>query len=79
MTAYLEVWKPGGVELVVLDGDRVTVGRSGANTITLAHDRTVSALHAVFEPVADGWCVQDLGSRNGTFVRGERLVGTRPS
>lgn len=77
MTAYLEVWKPGGVELVVLESDPVTLGRSAANTVSLAHDKTVSALHAVLEPVADGWCLQDLGSRNGTFVCGERLVGSR--
>jgi len=37
----------------------------------------VSGLHAVLEPVAGGWCVQDVGSRNGTFLQGERIVGMR--
>ncbi|MGY1621106.1 FHA domain-containing protein [Geodermatophilus sp. SYSU D00965] len=75
MTAYLEVWKPSGVELILLETRRVTVGRSAANDVALPHDKGVSGLHAVLEPVGAGWCVQDVGSRNGTFVRGERILG----
>jgi pSer/pThr/pTyr-binding forkhead associated (FHA) protein len=77
MTAYLEVWKPSGVELVPLETRRVTIGRNGHNDVPLAHDKAVSGLHAALEPVGAGWCVQDLGSRNGTFVRGERILGMR--
>jgi pSer/pThr/pTyr-binding forkhead associated (FHA) protein len=77
MTVYLEVWKPSGVELVLLETGRVTIGRSGGNDVSLPHDKSVSGVHAVLELVAGGWCVQDVGSRNGTFVRGERIVGMR--
>jgi pSer/pThr/pTyr-binding forkhead associated (FHA) protein len=77
MTAYLEVWKPSGTELVLLESARVTIGRSGGNDVSLPHDKAVSGLHAVLEQVAGGWCVQDVGSRNGTFVRGERIFGMR--
>ena len=77
MTAYLEVWKPSGTELVLLESAHVTIGRSSGNDVCLAHDKAVSGLHAVFEQVAGGWCVQDLGSRNGTFVQGERILGMR--
>jgi pSer/pThr/pTyr-binding forkhead associated (FHA) protein len=77
MTAYLEVWKPSGVELVPLETGRVTIGRNGSNNVPLAHDKAVSGLHAVLEPVGGGWCVQDVGSRNGTFVRGQRILGMR--
>jgi len=77
MTAYLEVWKPSGVELVPLETRRVTIGRNGSNDVPLSHDKAVSGLHAVLEPVGAGWCVQDLGSRNGTFVQGERILGMR--
>jgi pSer/pThr/pTyr-binding forkhead associated (FHA) protein len=77
MTAYLEVWKPSGTELVLLETGRVTIGRSDSNDVSLPHDKAVSGLHAVLESVADGWCVQDVGSRNGTSVRGERIVGMR--
>jgi pSer/pThr/pTyr-binding forkhead associated (FHA) protein len=34
-------------------------------------------LHALLERVAGGWIVQDLGSRNGTFVNGVRVTGPR--
>jgi hypothetical protein len=37
----------------------------------------VSRVHAVFERFGDTWCVRDLGSRNGTFVNGGRIVGER--
>jgi pSer/pThr/pTyr-binding forkhead associated (FHA) protein len=77
MTAYLEVWKPSGVELVPLEMRRVTIGRTATNDIALSHDKGVSGLHAVLEPVGAGWCVQDVGSRNGTFLRGERILGMR--
>jgi pSer/pThr/pTyr-binding forkhead associated (FHA) protein len=77
MTAYLEVWKPSGSELVPLETQRVTIGRSGGTDVSLPHDKAVSGLHAVLESVAGQWCVQDVGSRNGTFVRGERILGVR--
>jgi DNA-binding CsgD family transcriptional regulator len=77
MTAYLEVWKPSGTELVLLESARVTIGRSSANDVSLPHDKAVSGLHAVLEQLAGGWCVQDVGSGNGTFVRGERILGMR--
>ncbi|HVE92824.1 MAG TPA: FHA domain-containing protein [Actinomycetota bacterium] len=76
MDAYLEVWRPEGRERVVLDSDRVTLGSGPDNGIVL-EDRKVSGLHAVVEKFAAGWCVRDLGSRNGTFVNGERLFGDR--
>jgi pSer/pThr/pTyr-binding forkhead associated (FHA) protein len=77
VTAYLEVWKPSGIELVPLDDRRVTIGRSTTSDVPLPHDMAVSGLHAVLEPVGTGWCVQDVGSRNGTFVCGERILGMR--
>jgi hypothetical protein len=34
-------------------------------------------VHAVFERFGDTWFVRDLGSRNGTFVNGEKIIGER--
>jgi pSer/pThr/pTyr-binding forkhead associated (FHA) protein len=76
MTTYLEVWKSGGPELVPLVGERVTVGRAEDNTLVL-EDRRVSAVHAFLEQVGARWCVRDVGSRNGTFLNGERLLAER--
>ena len=56
-----------------LDGERVSVGAEGGNDIRIDGDRSVSRLHAVFARVGPGWSLKDLGSRNGTFVNGERL------
>ena len=77
MATYLEVWRPEGMQVVVLDADRLTVGSAQANDVAVAGDGTVSRLHAVLERFAAGWCVRDLGSSNGTFVNGERLATDR--
>ncbi len=77
MPSYLEVWKATGAELVALEGGSLTVGAHPAADVVLSSDRTVSRLHAVFEHFAAGWCIRDLGSRNGTFVNGQRLTGER--
>ena len=77
MASYLEVWKPDGPELVPLDGDRITIGSHESNEVVLSADRTVSRLHAVLEAFPAGWSVRDMGSRNGTFVNGQKLAGER--
>lgn len=77
MASYLEVWKPEGPELVPLDGDRFTIGSHASNDVVLSADRTVSRLHAVLEEFPAGWSLRDMGSRNGTFVNGQKLVGER--
>jgi pSer/pThr/pTyr-binding forkhead associated (FHA) protein/S1-C subfamily serine protease len=38
-------------------------------------DRAVSARHATLSHVAGRWRIRDLGSRNGTFLNGERIEG----
>jgi hypothetical protein len=75
MTTYIEVWTPQRRDLVVLEGDRVTVGKAASNDIALRSDSTVSRLHAVLERFPAGWCIRDLDSRNGTFVNGRRVLG----
>ncbi len=76
MVSYLEAWEPGGARLVALEGDRVTVGRAEGCNLVLS-DRRISGLHAILERLGDSWCVRDLGSRNGTFLNGERVVTER--
>ena len=77
MDGFLEVWAPGGAQLVPLRGERLTLGRGPGNDVVLAHDPSVSSLHAVVDPIGGGWCIRDLGSRNGTFVAGEAVLGDR--
>lgn len=75
--AYIEVWASALPEALPLDTERLTVGKDAANDIALTNDRTASRLHAAFERFGSGWCVIDLGSRNGTHVNGERILGPR--
>jgi hypothetical protein len=58
---------------VPLEGERMTIGKSGENDVPLPDDPTASHLHAVVERFPAGWCVADLGSSNGTWLNGTRI------
>lgn len=77
MPSHLEIWKPSGRELITLSGQRVTVGKASTNIVSLNHDSTVSRLHAVLENLGFAWSVRDVGSRNGTYLNGEKLSAER--
>ena len=77
MSSHLEVSKPSGRELIPLSGQRVTLGKASTNVVSLEHDETVSRLHAVFENLGFAWSIRDLGSRNGTYLNGERIAAER--
>jgi FHA domain len=77
MSSHLEVWKPSGRELITLSGQRVTIGKADTNLVSLEHDATVSRLHAVLENLGSAWSVRDLGSRNGTYLNGEKISAER--
>ena len=63
--------KPRSWRLV--PGDVISIGRARPSDIALA-DRKASRRHCVIRFGAEGLVVTDLGSRNGTFVRGERVT-----
>nr|HEX4318319.1 sigma 54-interacting transcriptional regulator [Kofleriaceae bacterium] len=58
------------------DATDVTFGRSRGATITVDHEK-VSRMHARVRRNGDAIEVEDLGSRNGTRVNGERIEGPR--
>src|SRR6185436_1508202 len=74
MSSYVEVWGRRGRELRPLDSERMTVGSLESNDVVVDFDG-ISRVHAVFERFGDTWTVRDLGSRNGTFVNGGRIIG----
>ncbi|WP_396925789.1 FHA domain-containing protein [Mycolicibacterium sp.] len=77
MPSHLEVWKPSGRQLIPLGTERVTVGKSSSNVVSLDHDSTVSRLHAVLENLGYAWSIRDVGSRNGTYINGEKISAER--
>jgi DNA-binding NtrC family response regulator/pSer/pThr/pTyr-binding forkhead associated (FHA) protein len=58
------------------DATDVTFGRSRGATVNVDHEK-VSRMHARIRRDGDAIEVEDLGSRNGTRVNGERIEGTR--
>ncbi|MEA2417137.1 MAG: hypothetical protein QOI58_3794 [Thermoanaerobaculia bacterium] len=53
-----------------------TIGRTPANTIVLP-DGSVSGRHARVDRTAEGFVIEDAGSRNGTYINSEKLSEKR--
>jgi len=59
-------------------GDELVIGREAGTEGSLGDDHEVSRRHARVIRGEDGrLAIEDLGSRNGTFVNGERVHGRR--
>jgi pSer/pThr/pTyr-binding forkhead associated (FHA) protein len=53
-----------------------TIGRTASNAVALG-DASVSAKHARVTRTAEGFKIEDVGSRNGTFVNSEKISEAR--
>jgi pSer/pThr/pTyr-binding forkhead associated (FHA) protein len=74
----LELWTGRGKDSVhTLSEASLTIGSDAASADLVLSDPSVSRVHAILERVGTTWLVRDLGSRNGTRLNGERLVGQR--
>lgn len=58
-------------------GAETTIGRLEGNQIVLPDDQ-VSRRHAVIRCQGDTYLIEDLGSRNGTYVNGVRIGTAQP-
>ncbi|MBI3247054.1 MAG: FHA domain-containing protein [Deltaproteobacteria bacterium] len=76
----------GGIEIVAVEGvDKgkiwrleqlpVVIGRAPENEIHSPLDRKMSRQHARLTKAENRYFLEDLGSTNGTFLRGTKLVG----
>ena len=74
--ATLEVKSSGVLNGTVFEiRSRLThIGRGAHNEISLADD-SVSDSHAKLQRRDEGWYVVDMGSTNGTYVGGRRILG----
>jgi FHA domain/Domain of unknown function (DUF1707) len=67
-------WRqPRTPRLVLPLGGSVVVGRS-RDCACILSDASVSRRHAVIRWSGDSWWLSDLGSTNGTYVNGSRIV-----
>jgi len=66
--------KKGEAFSYILGEREVRLGRSATNDIVLT-DLYSSSCHAVILPAEEGYAIEDLGSKNGTFVDGRRITG----
>ena len=57
---------------VELTAERMGIGRADDNAIAIG-DASISSHHAEIAIEGDAWVLTDLGSTNGTKVRGERV------
>ena len=67
----------GRREVPLPEGTTTAVGRGPTGNGIRLEERNVSRRHACFHAVGGAVSVEDLGSRTGTFVNGERLTGPR--
>ena len=63
---------------VSLETDAVRIGRSSKSEICLAGDIAISRLHAEISVTKGQYYVEDLGSRNGTFLDGVPIESKTP-
>ncbi len=58
-----------------LNRDRIIIGREVSCDVML-NNNSVSRTHSEIVRLAEGYLLKDLGSRNGTFVNGQRIEET---
>jgi sigma-B regulation protein RsbU (phosphoserine phosphatase) len=63
----------GKTVTVPLDRDRISLGRSSANELCYPDDSGLSRQHLAITRTGTDWFVEDLGSKNGTQLNGQRI------
>lgn len=70
----LESYDEAAVEKKISFSETLTIGRGGDNDIVLA-DAYVSHHHVVISPLRNQYQIEDLHSRNHTYINDELLTG----
>ena len=69
-----ELTTSSGVSRIPARDATLRIGRSPDNDVVVDGEQTVSRLHAELAHDGEHWVVRDLGSHNGTYVNGTRVV-----
>jgi class 3 adenylate cyclase len=77
-SAFVVLHDPSGRQHVVALDRTTRIGRLPDNEVALTWDDGVSRRHAQITRLAEGWALLDNGSRNGSYVNGERMTEQRP-
>jgi len=76
--ANLEITSVDGMSrTMTIGGVRLSFGRATDNDLAFPEDDGLSRHHFTLEQCGEGWGIEDLKSKNGTFVNGQRLAGRR--
>ena len=74
----LSILLPDGVtKTIALTGSRITLGRTSDNDLSFPDEAILSRRHMAIDFDGANWCVEDLGSKNGTSFNNEPLTGRR--
>ncbi len=76
LVIHVEGEEASSTVIDVPEGGEVTIGRSRGATVVIDHEK-VSRLHARFRRYGERLDVEDLDSRNGTRVNGDKIEGLR--
>lgn len=77
MPMLLVLEGPGEGQRIVIEQQPLIIGREDTCDVVIP-DRQVSRQHARVRLEMDRYLLEDLGSKNGTFVNGQELAGPYP-
>ncbi len=77
MPMLLVLEGPGAGQRIVIEQQPLIIGREETCDVVIP-DRQVSRQHARIRLEADRYVLEDMGSKNGTFVNGHELPGPYP-
>ena len=58
---------------VVLEGESLSIGRAHGTEISFPEDASLSRRQLKLVSDDEGWCCEDMGSKNGTLLNGVRI------
>jgi pSer/pThr/pTyr-binding forkhead associated (FHA) protein len=73
MPRLIILTKDRSTRQVYISGRMTTIGRNPSNSLVVDRDR-VSRKHAVIDWNGQQFAIMDVGSRNGTYVNGMRVM-----